>query len=273
MKIGEFARLGSLSIRMLRHYDDIGLLKPWRVDALTGYREYSARQLHQLRHIQTLRDLGFTLEETRTLLHSDLSSQDFAALLHAKREELRQQIVGATARLARLDVRLLALGQEHDMPDFEVHLKPIPPLLVASVSDPALQVPNEMGGLDISAMYDRLYRIVPLAERLLPQINLWTDSTDGPPHAEVTQVLSRPIEEAEDVRVYTLPALPNVAALTYRGHYASEGMTDAFAALHGWVETSGHREIGPTRQVFLGPAEPGAIDRFEIELQVPVERT
>ena len=43
--IGEFARLGGVSVRALRHYDEIGLLRPAKVDPLTGYRGYSAAQL------------------------------------------------------------------------------------------------------------------------------------------------------------------------------------------------------------------------------------
>ena len=43
--IGEFARLGGVSVRTLRHYDEIGLLRPAMVDQDTGYRGYAADQL------------------------------------------------------------------------------------------------------------------------------------------------------------------------------------------------------------------------------------
>lgn len=43
--IGEFARLGGVSVRTLRHYDEIGLLRPATVDQDTGYRGYTADQL------------------------------------------------------------------------------------------------------------------------------------------------------------------------------------------------------------------------------------
>jgi len=45
MKIGEFSKLFRVSVRMLRHYDDIGLLKPVEIDHFTGYRYYEASQL------------------------------------------------------------------------------------------------------------------------------------------------------------------------------------------------------------------------------------
>jgi DNA-binding transcriptional MerR regulator len=66
--IGEFARLGGVSVRTLRHYDEIGLLGPATVDPDTGYRGYSARQLGQLNRIIALKELGLSLSQARRLL-------------------------------------------------------------------------------------------------------------------------------------------------------------------------------------------------------------
>jgi DNA-binding transcriptional MerR regulator len=49
--IGDFARHGRVSVRMLRHYDAIGLLRPACVDHLAGYRFYRADQLAELNRI------------------------------------------------------------------------------------------------------------------------------------------------------------------------------------------------------------------------------
>ena len=57
LSIGDFARLGLVSVRMLRHYDGIGLLEPARVDPVTGYRWYDAAQLPRLNRILALKDL------------------------------------------------------------------------------------------------------------------------------------------------------------------------------------------------------------------------
>ena len=56
--IGEFARLGQVSPRMLRHYDETGLLRPTRVDPQTGYRLYDVGELGRLHRLLALRDLG-----------------------------------------------------------------------------------------------------------------------------------------------------------------------------------------------------------------------
>ena len=66
--IGEFARLGGVSVRTLRHYDDIGLLRPVTVDPDTGYRGYSAEQLGRLNRIMAMKELGLSLVQTRRLL-------------------------------------------------------------------------------------------------------------------------------------------------------------------------------------------------------------
>ena len=65
-RIGEFSRLAMVSIRMLRHYDEIGLLTPNTVDPYTGYRYYSAGQLGTVSRIQLLREMGVSLGEIKS---------------------------------------------------------------------------------------------------------------------------------------------------------------------------------------------------------------
>ena len=59
LKIGEFSKLSRVSIRMLRHYDELGLLTPETIDPYTGYRYYSASQLVRMNRITALRAMGF----------------------------------------------------------------------------------------------------------------------------------------------------------------------------------------------------------------------
>jgi DNA-binding transcriptional MerR regulator len=61
LEIGEFSRLTGVSYRLLRLYDEIGLLKPSATDS--GYRYYGAEQLGRLNRILLRRDLGFSLDE------------------------------------------------------------------------------------------------------------------------------------------------------------------------------------------------------------------
>ena len=71
LQIGEFSRLSRISVRMLRHYDQVGLLKPAEQDAQTGYRRYAVSQLAEANRITVLRDLGFPIREIGRLAHAD----------------------------------------------------------------------------------------------------------------------------------------------------------------------------------------------------------
>ncbi len=62
-KIGDFSKLSLVSVKTLRYYDELGLLKPARVDEFTGYRYYSASQMPRLNRILALKDLGLSLEQ------------------------------------------------------------------------------------------------------------------------------------------------------------------------------------------------------------------
>jgi DNA-binding transcriptional MerR regulator len=78
--IGDFARLGLVSVRMLRHYDAIGLLPPAHVDDVTGYRRYAADQLPRLNRIVALAKLGFTLKQVAELLDDAVSAEQLHEL-------------------------------------------------------------------------------------------------------------------------------------------------------------------------------------------------
>ena len=64
-RIGEFSKMTNLSIRTLRYYNDIGLLVPEEVDLFTNYRYYGQRNLEEVKIIEELKSVGFTLEEIR----------------------------------------------------------------------------------------------------------------------------------------------------------------------------------------------------------------
>ena len=86
LSIGRFARLSGLTIGALRHYDEIGLLSPARIDAATGYRSYRSEQLPIARAIQRLRALDLSLEDVREVLADDGVE---ALSGHARRLEAR----------------------------------------------------------------------------------------------------------------------------------------------------------------------------------------
>lgn len=95
MKIGEAAGASGVSERMIRHYEKIRLIAPAaRRDS--GYRDYDQRDVHTLRFIGRARDLGFPIEEIRTLLglwqDRARSSADVKSLALARAAELEKKV-------------------------------------------------------------------------------------------------------------------------------------------------------------------------------------
>jgi DNA-binding transcriptional MerR regulator len=142
LRIGEFAALTRISIRMLRHYDEIGLLKPAIVDQFTSYRYYTLDQLPRLHRILALKELGLSLEQIATLLNEDLPAEQIRGMLRLKQVELQQHIQEEQERLARVEARIRRIEMEGKMPDREAVVKQVPPIRVLSFRE----ITNEVGG-------------------------------------------------------------------------------------------------------------------------------
>jgi DNA-binding transcriptional MerR regulator len=104
LTIGEFSRLTHLSVKALRHYDDVGLLRPADVDAATGYRRYAAAQVPVAHVIRRFRDLDMPLGQIRAVLEApDIDARDRAIVAHLERmERVLEQTRETVASLRRL---------------------------------------------------------------------------------------------------------------------------------------------------------------------------
>ena len=133
--IGQFARLASVSIRMLRHWHGIDLLVPEAVGDGSGYRYYTASQLPLANRIVALRGLGFGLEEIRTLV-SDISVDELDRLLVQRRKTLAEELQLRTEQLNDVGVRLNALRRYGTLPDYEITVRALPELRIAAIRSP-----------------------------------------------------------------------------------------------------------------------------------------
>lgn len=127
-RIGDFSLISRVSIKMLRHYDELGLLKPAHIDRFTNYRYYTLDQLPRLNRLMALKEMGFSLAEVGVMLNESLSAEEIQRLADQRRHEMEQELTDLQQRLDRLRVWRTRIALEAKMPDYEIVLKPyIPP--------------------------------------------------------------------------------------------------------------------------------------------------
>ena len=137
LNIGEFARLGQVSPRMLRHYDRIGLLVPDRVDPDSGYRSYGVSQLGRLHRLRALKDLGFTLEQIGPLLDREAPVEELRGMLELRQAQIEQALVEDRGRLRRVEAHLRAIEGSAAVNTQDIVIKHTQPLRVAEATGTA----------------------------------------------------------------------------------------------------------------------------------------
>jgi DNA-binding transcriptional MerR regulator len=269
LTIGDFARLGQVSPRMLRHYDDIGLLQPARVDPQTGYRHYDVTQLRQLHRLLALRDLGFTLEQVRSVLDDDPPVEQLRGMLRLRRAQIEQDIAEEQARLRRVEAHLHALEGTITMSSLDVAIKTTDPVRVAEASATA----PGFGSDNLGPAFERLIPdVLTHLERagVKPGIQIaWYDepADDGSVvlHAGF-DIGDQSCPETEHVRATELPRI-KVASVVHRGSMDNVGTV--YEALVRWIYDSGNELGGRSRELYhqWDYANPAA---GVTELQMPV---
>jgi DNA-binding transcriptional MerR regulator len=155
--IGGFSRLSGLTIKALRHYDEIGLLEPARVDGSTGRRFYAVRQVREGEALRTLRELEVPLEEIRTLLR--LPRDEVREQLAVHRARLEGRVVETQRIIERLDRLIdgketLVPGAEEVRVRFEMSVEHVPEERVLQirercrVDDAAEVIPRALGEIE-----------------------------------------------------------------------------------------------------------------------------
>lgn len=266
--IGDFAQLGLVSVRMLRHYDAIGLLRPAHVDPATGYRFYEASQLARLNRLVALKDLGLTLDQVGVVLSGAISLAELQGMLRLRRLELQQEITASAARLRRVEARLRAIEREGVMHTDDIVVKQLGAVRVAVLSAVAASYDSEEIGPVIQPMYPdlcaRLERAgVPIVG---PGIAYYSPAEDDKVNVHAGMQVNVAPSSSYDFDVVDLPAVPTAASLIHRG--SMENIGASYQVLATWIEDNGYRQEGFAREVYLDCSEDQSA--WVTELQVVV---
>ena len=273
--IGEFARLAGVSVRTLRHYDDIGLLRPVTVDPDTGYRGYSAEQLGRLNRVMALKDLGLSLTQARRLLDG-ITLGELRGMLILRRAQLEHELQEHQNQLLGVEARLRYIATEGTMPADDIVAKRIPATGVVVIAGQApafgpeniVPVVNRLAGLfDQLGIQDRVKGTGPRMIFYEPG-----------PDEDVTVYLALPAAEPPG----ELPAparyrvLPEIEAATaVRSGPAAGIFPVVYHDLVRWIHERGyHAAAGPGREIWVNEVDDIAdVAQQVFEVQLPFTRT
>jgi len=264
LKIGDFSKLSHVSIKALRLYDQMGLLKPVDIDKFTGYRYYSAHQLPRLNRILALKDLGFSLEQISKLL-DEISPAQIQGMLQLKQAELQRLVAEEQARLQRVAVRLQQIEQEDKMPDYDVVLKTVAPIKVAAIRE---IIPSFHA---IAGLYHELLEY--LQHQGVKEsrycAGIWHDTAYK--ETDIDWEFAIAVEalcSSDRIKVYELPRV-EMACVVHNGSYNT--INRAYAALPVWIEANGYKIAGSNREVYIVGGDQQDNESYVTEVQFPVE--
>ena len=259
LRIGDFSKLSRVSIRMLRHYDKIGLLIPESVDESTGYRYYSESQLPEADTIQALRTMGFGLSVIGEILNKYENEEEMEQFLMIKREKLRL-----------LDNTIQWLRKDGNFMDYNVTLKTLPKRYVASVRQviPAYDcegmlwetlnkeiagqnVKPENPGYGLAVFHDKGFK----ESDVDVEIQVSVDGT----YQDTEHVKFKYVDEMQ------------IASVTYKGSY--DQITRVNKAVAEWICENGYDFDGPSVCIYhVSPHDARTPEDLVTEVCFPVKK-
>ncbi|MFE3515976.1 MerR family transcriptional regulator [Streptomyces sp. NPDC059166] len=264
--IGDFARHGRVSVRMLRHYDATGVLRPAHVDPASGYRYYTAAQLARLNRVIALKDLGFTLQQVQAILDQEVTTGELRAMLRLRHAELEAAMAAAAARLSQVEARLRSIESEGQMPSNDVVLKGLPSVRLAELT--AVASDFDTIGPVIQPLYEELFRRLEAAgvAPTGPGVAYYEDAPDGGILIHAGVEVSAPLGENDGLKIVDLPPVEQAATIMHHG--SMESVLPTVQTLGRWIDAHGYRSAGYPREINLEC--PDNHDEWVTELQEPV---
>jgi len=261
-KIGLFSQMNKVTIKALRYYDEIGLLKPAHIEEFTGYRYYTSEQLPILHEILALRQMGFSLNEIAKVQEG----VSVESILINKKTELLKKISEETMKLSQVEHYL---NNRNESSNYNVILKDLPEVIVASMRT---IMPN----------YNSLFDIVPPMGREMERLgcvcaipeycfNIYHDGEykEKDVDVEVCETVTEMKENSDMIKFKKIAKVETAACVLHKGSYSD--FPKAYAALLKWIEENRFELIDNPRESYIdGIWNKDSIDDWLTEIQFPV---
>lgn len=266
LKIGDFSRLSRVSIRMLRYYDEEGLLKPDKVDDITGYRYYNEEQLLKMGKINALKDMGFGVNAIAEILKCS-DPKDIERIFQVQKAQLLEDADIINNRIRFLDTAMKRLRKDEIM-KYDCSIKQMPERYVASVRKVIPKYDEEGRLWHILFSETAQYGMIPCGPAMAKLHDKEYKENDV--DVEVQIEVKGHYEDTENVRFFTEPEI-TAASATFKGSYAQ--FSDVYASLAAWVSENGYEFTGPMIDVYhVSPNETRNPEEFVTEICCPVQK-
>jgi DNA-binding transcriptional MerR regulator len=274
-RIEDFSKLSKVSIKALRYYDDLGLLKPASVDMDSGYRYYTADQLGMLNRILALKDMGLSLAHIARLLANDLPREQMCGILRLRQVELQEQLQAAQVQLQRIDNWFQQFERENEISPYAVIVKAVPAQQVVMAQGRAAN--SEALGSTLDALFDCVKAVITnqRARCVGYGTTLYFDGEDNENELSVGACISYGgyMDEKllpDHCQLDILPEVEPMASTIHHGPF--DTLTVAYDAILTWIGTNGYQIIGPNREINIAYMRGGDQQQFVTEIQFPVVR-
>jgi effector-binding domain-containing protein len=269
LKIGDFSKLARVTIKALRYYDELGLLKPVKVDEFTGYRYYAASQMMQLYRIIALKDMGLSLEEIARLLKDDISISHILDLLYTKQADIKQRLEEESTRLTRVEEWLKQIEKEGKMPDYEIVIKKVKSQKVLAIRKtmPNYGASGQLFGIIGPYVFQAGARVAGPPMLIEHDREFKEKDVD----IEVAFPIVADVPVKGEFKCYELAGYNQVATSVHKGSY--DTISAAYSALMRWIEANGYQIIDCSREIyFTAPGSNTPPSEYVTEVQFPVAK-
>lgn len=270
-KIGEFSKLTQVSIRMLRYYDEVGLLKPEYIDKLTGYRMYSADQIPVLQKIILLRDIKFKIAEIKKIILSR-EQINISDELEKKKREIQQKIELEKKSIAKIESAISEIANSNFKIHCNINFKSVGKILILSLRD---IIPTYFYE---GALWSRLYDFIkkeniPIKHDMYNNVALYhdIDHKDENMDIEVGVIVDKAGENKDGFVYREVEGIEKMAYAMVYGPY--ENLLKAYKMLAYYLESHNeHMAEKPSRQIcHIGAADTENPEEYLTEIQIPLE--
>lgn len=261
-RIGMFSKMNQVTIKALRYYDEVGLLRPRFIDPDNGYRYYSSSQLEPLHRLMALRRIGYSIEEIKRVQDGESEQR----ILQKKKQQLMKEISERMSMLSQIEGYL-----QQDEENYHMVIKRLPEVIVASTRKvipnfnalfslaPEMGAAMEKAGC-VCAVPDYCFNIYHDNEYREENIDI-----------EVCEAVTEMKADVGDLKFKCFAEVPEAVCTMHKGAYAN--IPKAYAAAIKFVEDNGYEMIDSPRESYIdGLWNKESEEDWLTEIQIPVKK-